>query len=132
MLSSNRGNCVLVLELRRSDKAGEFSGFTRLVCTPLWGAVMAARKLPRGWLAEARKKAANPTLATLTGTADNGSIRLRAVKTFGVRDARDGCAMTALTVTPGGTDAIDVDWQESQDEAGVCRGAQMQMRRVAR
>jgi hypothetical protein len=133
MLSTGRGTCVLRLELRRSDKAGEFSGFTNLVCTPPLSEVMAQNKMRRPGLAvDARSKAANPTAATLSGTAVDGSIRLQAVKNFGVRDARDGCAMTALNVTPGGTNVIDVDWQESVEDTGLCRGAQMQMRKVAR
>jgi hypothetical protein len=133
-LSGGRGMCVLRLELRRSsDKAGEFSGFTNLACTPPLSEVMAQNKLRRPGLAvDARNKAANATAATLSGRAVDGSIWLLAVKNFGVRDARDGCAMTALTVTPGGTNTIDVDWQESPGAAGLCRGAQMQMKRTAR
>jgi hypothetical protein len=133
MLPGDRGMCVLRLELRRSDKAGEFSGFTNLVCTPPLSDVMAENRRRRpGTAVDARNKAANPTAATLSGTAVDGSIRLHAVRNFGVRDARDGCAMTALSVTPGGTNVIDVDWQESVEDTGLCRGAQMQMRKVAR
>jgi hypothetical protein len=133
MLSEGRGTCVLRLELRRSNKAGEFSGFSNLVCAPLLAEVIAEnRKSPRGRAVDARNKAANPTLATLSGTAVDGSIRMHAVKNFGVRDARNGCAVTTLNVTPGGTNTIDVDWQESLEPTGVCRGAQIQMKKTSR
>jgi hypothetical protein len=133
MLSNERGTCVLRLELRRGGKPGEFAGFTRLVCTPTLAEVAAQnKKLRPQQLIDARNKAANPTLATLAGSAVDGSIRLHAVRNFGVRDARTGCEMTALSVTPGGTEMIDVDWQESPEPSGLCRGAQMQMKRFAR
>ena len=120
------------LEIRRGEQPDEYLGYTRLVCTPSLQEVMAENKtLRRGQFVDARTKASNPTLATLTGTAADGSIRLRAVKNFGVRDARTGCEMTTLTITPGGTELIDVEWQEVPEPGGLCHGAQMQMRRIA-
>jgi hypothetical protein len=132
MLSDLRGNCALRLELRRSDKPGEFVGFTNLICRPNLAHVREESKRDGKQLADAKARVGNATLATLSGTAEGGSIRLHAVSNFGVRDAREGCAMTALTVTPAGTDTIDVDWQEAQDPDGFCRGAQMQMRKFSR
>src|SRR5579863_3550848 len=57
MLSGDRGTCVLRLELRRSGEAGEFSGFTNLICTPPLSDVMAEnRKRRPGTAVDARSK----------------------------------------------------------------------------
>ena len=130
MVSAERGNCGLGLELRKGDKPGEFRGFTHLVCRPPPGKVLAGGK--PGQAVDIRAEIENPLFTTLTGTAEGGSIRLRAVKNYVMRDARVPCEMTTLTLTPGGTNILDAEWQETAEPTGLCRGAQMQMGKVAR
>jgi len=129
MVSSERGNCGLNLELRRSEKAGEFTAFAHLVCRPSPGKITASKP---GQAMDIRTKTDNPLFTTLTGTADGGSIRLHAVKNYGMRDARIPCEMTTLTLTPGGTNILDAEWREAAEPTGLCQGAQMQMGKIAR
>lgn len=131
---AGRGGCRLELELRRSrEKESEFAGFTNLVCMPTLTELRAENNRGgRGIAADVRSKAANPTVATLTGAAVDGSIRLHAVKNFGVRDARQGCELTSLSVTPlsGNGNTVAVEWRETQE--GFCQGGQIVMSKKLR
>jgi hypothetical protein len=119
VLPDGRGLCDVHLEIVRG-KGGKdaITAYSRMVCQPL----LHGRPV----------QVSNPTAAVLSGSAVNGGLHLAAQSNIGVRDALHGCDITTLSVASGGTNTINVEWQEATEATGVCRGAQMQMRRVGR
>jgi hypothetical protein len=113
-----RGTCILRFELRRKgDDPGQFSGYPRMVCVP-------SVPILRG-PAAANATPPKPMAAILTGKTAGGAIEFTVDQV--IADSLAGCVFTSFTVTPFGTDQIDVRWKE-----GMCEGGQMTLRRVGR
>jgi hypothetical protein len=127
---TDRGVCNLKLELTRSGKLGEFSGFSNLACAPTVPMLIAqgGKHRSQGDLVDAATRAMYPSSAILAGVVENNAISFRAKKNIGVGQTHDGCAMTSFTVTPFGTNQIAAEWQEEKE--AFCNGGQMVMKKV--
>ena len=116
-----RGVCELKFELReKQESPGHFSGFSSMTCNgagPLTGRKVNTRTLMLNTM--------DPEAAIFSGSAENGSIELKADKTIGTDS--NGCAPTAFTLTPFGTGQLAAEWQE-----GNCSGGHMVLRRAGR
>lgn len=109
----SRGMCDLRLEVKQNDPA-HYSGFSRFSCISL--------AIPKSANTIANMLPLGPDAAILTGEVEKGAIHFHADKTIGT-DV-NGCAVTALTVTPFGASAVAAEWQE-----GTCAGGNLLMTR---
>ena len=115
----NRGWCRLWVELRPGADPNSFSAFTTFSCNklPLANGGNAAA------IAEAMRRALNPTSASFSGTEEGGAIVLHATDNIGVGEAFQGCDMASMTLKPFGNSGLTARWQESGQ--GVCTGGEM-------
>jgi hypothetical protein len=116
-----RGICNLRFELGEKGPDA-YSGYSSFACTnaaPLMSA--GNRRNPRSALLNRM----DPDSAILTGSLQNGAIRLHADKTIGTDI--NGCAVTSFTLTPFGANQLAAEWQ-----AGECQGGHMMLARARR
>jgi hypothetical protein len=102
---ADRGICSVRLEIA-PDAAGQFSGFSELLCTNL----TLPSKPPNSLMAGVVDRM-DPESAVLAGSVQNGSLLLKVDKNIGADS--HGCALTSLTVTPFGTNQIAAQWEET-------------------
>lgn len=119
------GMCNLRLELRRkADNPTQVAGFPVLICTSL-PSILPQQVTPA--MQQAMMAKLTPVSAVLTGTfhPDPASIQFTVDKVTGT--SVNGCALTSLTVTPFGVDAIAAEWQE-----GSCEGGHLLLKRMGK
>ena len=106
VLAKSNAPCSLRFELDNDLKAPDkYSGYFNLTC----GGPPRQRH--------------DPQEATLKGSPENGSLKLAVDKVIGI--SSQGCVITSVTVTPFGTNMIDVAWTEDK-----CGGGHVVSRRM--
>jgi hypothetical protein len=110
-IASGDNVCSIRFELQENQSSkGRFWGYSTLTCTSL-SPTKSLRNIPLGFPGNV-----NTASAILSGAPENNSLHLIAEKTIG-KDS-NGCAVTALTVMPFGTNQIAVDWQRAECSGG--------------
>ncbi len=129
-----RGMCRLHVEVKDNHSHEHpLAGYSTLSCAPLPIEIMANKQSGAKNPTEAILQLADdmsPTYAVLPGNIQNDALVLAADKNIGVAQKKDGCPMTALTLTPFATGQMVGDWKESQQ--GSCQGGQMMLIKTVR
>jgi hypothetical protein len=117
-----RGVCTLHLELMdKPGESGRFTGFSSVVCNhagPLVSKGAVNRK------AQALNRM-DPEAAILSGTLEKTSVELTTEKTVGADT--NGCATSAISLTPFGKNQLAAEWKETS-----CSGGHMVLRKARR
>jgi hypothetical protein len=126
-VATNRGNCVLTLEVRDNhDKDHPLAGYSTLGCMPsifeLLDRAKGKKQTPAAAMAPLAKQP-HPTEAILAGSLVSGALEFKVQKNIGVSDGE--CPMSSISVTPF-AEQIAVEWKESQEG---CTGGQLLMKR---
>jgi hypothetical protein len=103
--------CKMELELHPPDLQGQYTGYTSLACWPAAAMVGQGPHTAEGVVTKFR-----PAGAILTGSAVNGTIKLKANKT--IETLADGCPISGLSIVSFGVGRVAVDWDETGCEGG--------------
>jgi hypothetical protein len=119
--SSDRGICLLELEVRPGPEEHGYQVFSTLSCAPGSAREEARLRTDRAGFMAALKGTLNYTSASFSGRAQDGGMVLGAMDNMGVIEG--GCYMASMTLKAFGDARLSVRWQETGNPP--CAGGEM-------